>query len=294
MEPTRSTLRLPWGDVSYLEWMPESPSDTAPVVLLHGAGLDSASLSWRRLGTEISERGRRVIAPDHPGYGETSSSPWPTTQERLVEYVGEFLDAMELERYVLGGLSMGGGMTIGHLLNKPEGAVGAMLFGSYGFADYQFDGIVSRPMHAATWAAVRSGIAGPMMKFYQRRRLLLKISLDTLIRNPEERTREMFDEVLTASKSPTGFNVFGQWQRDQFRWRGLRSNYQNRLHELELPTLIVHGEGDNGIPVAAARRAAARIPDATLLVVRDAGHWVQRDRPKVVHPAVVDFLERMP
>lgn len=294
MNPTRNTLQFSWGEVSYLEWMPERATSKAPVLLLHGAGLDSASLSWRKLGAELSERGRRVIAPDHPGYGESPVSPWVNTQERLVEYVGELIDALGLDHYVLGGLSMGGGMTIGHLLTRPEGAVAAMLFGSYGFADYQFDGIVSRPMHAATWAAVRSGVATPVMRFYQRRRLLLKITLDTLIRNPEERTREMFDEVLEASKSPTGFSMFGRWQQDQFRWRGLRSNYQGRLHELELPTLIVHGEGDNGIPVAAARRAAARIPNSTLLVVRDAGHWVQRDRPKVVHPAVVEFLSPLP
>ena len=37
-----------------------------------------------------------------------------------------------------------------------------------------------------------------------------------------------------------------------------------------------------------------RLPDATLLVVEGAGHWVQRDRPDRVVPAVLEFLRRVP
>ena len=293
MEPTRNTRALPWGEISYLEWMPETALQFPPIVLLHGAGLDSASLSWSKLGDELSNRGYPVIAPDHPGYGHSAPAPWRSTQERLVLYVSEFLEAMELDEYALGGLSMGGGMTIGHLLTQPSGAVGAMLFGSYGLSRFQFDGRLRRPLHSLTWATVHSGLMVPLMKLYQRRRSWLKASLDSLLHNPEERTEELLEEVLWEARNSSGFDVFGQWQRDQFRRRGLRSDYSARLGELRIPTLIVHGDGDTGIPLSAVRSAAERLPDATLVVVEDAGHWVQRDRPKVVHPAVVEFLERL-
>lgn len=54
--------------------------------------------------------------------------------------------------------------------------------------------------------------------------------------------------------------------------------------------LIVHGSRDVGVPVARVRAAAELIPDARLVVVEGAGHWVQRDRPDAVVPAMLSFL----
>jgi pimeloyl-ACP methyl ester carboxylesterase len=57
--------------------------------------------------------------------------------------------------------------------------------------------------------------------------------------------------------------------------------------------LVVHGDRDTGVPVARAEEAARRLPDAQLVVAPDAGHWVQRDRPEIVVPAVIDFLKTL-
>lgn len=44
------------------------------------------------------------------------------------------------------------------------------------------------------------------------------------------------------------------------------------------------------MPIARARAAAALIPDATLVEVPGAGHWVQRDNPARVLAAITEFL----
>lgn len=72
-----------------------------------------------------------------------------------------------------------------------------------------------------------------------------------------------------------------------------KTNYIDLLGSFPVPALIVHGDHDSGVPVAFAKTAAQRIPDARLLIVEDAGHWVQRDRPEVVIPAVIGFLEEL-
>lgn len=63
---------------------------------------------------------------------------------------------------------------------------------------------------------------------------------------------------------------------------------------LHVPALIIHGSRDTGVPVARARAAAHLLPDAHLVVVENAGHWVQRARPDLVIPAMLAFLADIP
>lgn len=292
MDAIRAALDLPWGSVSYLEWLPErTPRST--VVLLHGGGVDSAELSWGGFAPHLALAGYRVIAPDHPGYGQSPSPPWPSSQHRLVAYVDEVVDALGLERYAIGGLSLGGGLTIGHVLARPQRVTGAILLGSYGLMDHQTEGPLALPLHLVTWVMLRTGLLGGVMRAYGRSRRLLTSSVAAIIRDPARRTPELLDQVWSAAQHHGALAAFQQWQRDQFGALALRTNYTAQLDRFPRPALVVHGERDTGVPLARARAAAERIPDARLLIVPGAGHWVQRDRPDVVVPAALTFLDRV-
>ncbi|QZH69187.1 alpha/beta hydrolase [Mycolicibacterium farcinogenes] len=285
----RTTVDLPSGPVSYLSWVPRQPVST--VVLLHGGGVDNASLSWGGIGPRLAEAGYRVLAPDHPGYGRSPQARQPVTQDRLVAYVGEFVGAMQLDRYVIGGLSLGGGMTIGHVLGRPEGVTGAMLLGSYGIMPRLSDGRLSGFRQLATWGMLRTGLLGAVTRWAGGNRAAMTRSMRALIRDPRQLTDALMDEIMTAAAQPGGFDAFEQWQRDQVRWDLLRTDYTSRLDELSCPTLVIHGDRDPGVPVARARAAAELIPDGHLKVVAGAGHWVQRDQPDVVLDAMTTFLQ---
>lgn len=287
----RSTVRLPWGEVSYLEWCSE-PSASV-VLLLHGGGVDNASLSWSEIALRLNDAGYRVIAPDHPGYGHSPAAPWPATQQRLVGYIGELADALGLGRYVIGGLSLGAGMAIGHTLVRPGEVSGAMLLGSYGLMPRLSDGPLSLPRQVLTWAMLRAGALTAVTRRMAGHRGALDWSMSTLVRNSGQRTPELLDEVWTAAQSPDAFTAFEQWQLDQVQWNRLGTDYRGRLASFRPPALIVHGDKDSGVPVARARAAAAMIPDAELRVVAGAGHWVQRDQPDVVTAAMLGFLDRV-
>lgn len=289
MEPRRFDLDLGWGTVSCLEWRPEDSSRLA-VLLLHGGGVDSAELSWGGVGPELAAAGHRVIAPDHPGFGGTVAPPWTTTQDRLVHYVGEVVDALGLDRYAVGGLSLGGGITIGHALARPQGIAGAMLLGSYGIMDRMTEGPLSGATHLLVWTMLRTGLLDALNRAYAGNRRLLTSSLRAIVRNPEQLTPELVDQVVAASGRPGAFATFEQWQRAEFGWRWARTNYTDRLASFPCPALVVHGDRDTGVPVRRAEEAARLIPDARLVVVEGAGHWVQRDRPDIVLPAMLDFL----
>lgn len=288
VEPTRTTVELPCGAVSYLAWSidPQAPT----VVLLHGGGVDSASLSWGGLGPRLAHAGYRVIAPDHPGYGHSAPARLPVTQERLLAYVGEFVDGLGLRSYAVGGLSLGGGMTIGHVLARPDRVTGAMLLGSYGIMPRLSDGPLSGPRQLLTWITLRTGLLGAVTRWVGTNRWAMVRSMRALITDPAQLTDALTDEIMIAAGQPEGFSAFEQWQRDQVLWNRQRTDYTGRLTSFPRPALVVHGDRDPGVPVARARVAATLMPDAHLEVVAGAGHWVQRDRPDVVLEAMTAFL----
>jgi pimeloyl-ACP methyl ester carboxylesterase len=287
----RSTVDLPWGPISYLEWGGEPGSSV--VLLLHGGGVDNAGLSWGAVAPLLAQAGYRVIAPDHPGYGQSPAAPWPATQQGLVAYVGEFADALGLGRHAVGGLSLGGGMAIGHTLARPDDVSGAMLLGSYGLMPRLSDGPLSLPRQALTWALLRTGALPAMTRGLAGNRAALNWSMSTLVRDRDRRTPELLDEVWAAAQSGEGFAAFAQWQRDQVHWNRLTTDYRDRLPSVGAPVLIVHGGRDSAVPVARARAAAAAIPEAQLDIIAGAGHWVQRDQPAVVVAAMLGFLRRL-
>ena len=263
------------------------------VLLLHGGGVDNAALSWGGVAPRLAEAGHRVIAPDHPGYGQSPAAPWPATQRRLVAYVGEFADALGLGRHAIGGLSLGGGMAIGHTLARPGDVSGAMLLGSYGLMPRLSDEPLSLPRQALTWAMLRTGALTAMTRRLASNRAALNWSMSALVRDAGRRTPELLDQVWAAAHRADGFAAFAQWQRDQVRWNRLTTDYRDRLPTVRAPVLMVHGGRDSGVPVARARAAAALIPDAQLEVIAGAGHWVQRDQPDVVTAAMLGFLRRI-
>lgn len=285
----RSILELPWGPVSYFDFRPDHPVGT--VVLLHGGGVDSASLSWGDVGPRLAAAGFRVVAPDHPGFGHSPPAPWRLTQQRLVDYVGEFIDGLALDRYVIGGLSLGGGMALGHVMARPDQATGVMLLGSYGLMSRASDGLLGGVQQAVTWAMLRSGALALIGRWTARSPALLAWSVKTaLIRDAAQRTPELMAEITAAVQQDSG--VFEQWQRDEVRWNRLKTDYTPSLPSLRCPALILHGDKDTGVPVARARAAARLIPDARLVVLAGAGHWVQRDRPAEALAAMTEFLTR--
>lgn len=280
----RSTIELPAGPVSYLDFHPDHPVGT--VVLLHGGGLDSAALSWGAVGPRLAAAGYRVIAPDHPGHGRSPLPPWRVTQQRLVDYVGQFVAALGLDRYAIGGLSLGGGLTLGHALDQPDRVSAALLLDSYGLMRR-----LPGARQVLAWALQRTGALDAATRWMTTRRSVVSWSLISLIRDPAQRTPELVAEIMSAARQP-GFTAFEQWQRDEICWNRLRTCYLPRLAALQPPALIIHGAKDTGVPIAYARAAATLIPDADLHVVVGAGHWVQRDRPDVVIDAITDFLGR--
>ncbi len=79
-------------------------TDPRPLLLIHGAGHDRGA--WQAVAGGLVASGRRVIVPDLPGHG-ASAGPALADVASMAAWVLALADALGLERFALGGHSMG-------------------------------------------------------------------------------------------------------------------------------------------------------------------------------------------
>ena len=257
----------------------------APVLLLHGGGYDSASLSYKQIIGPISEH-HRVFAPDWPGYGESDKPEMKYSTEYYVGFLGRLMDALGLQKASLVGISMGGAISLGFSLRSPQRVEKLVLVDSHGLGG-------EVPRGVASYALVRLPLLNKLVwAALKRSRKMVEWSLQTVFYDPRVVTENLVDEVHQTAKEPGAGRAWRSWQENEIGWKELRTNYFDRLPELAVPTLILHGAEDGYVPVSWARRAHALIEDSELHVFPRCGHWLTLERPKEFNRVVSEFLAR--
>ena len=278
------TLRaaLPGGSV--ITYRAGGPPVGEAVVLLHGGGTDHARLSWRETIPPLLAAGFRVFAPDYPGYGDSPRDGQPSTVGHLLRCLEGLMGHWRLERASFVGVSLGGALAIGHALAHPGQVRRLVLIGTYGIQDRV-------PFHALSFLMVRMPwLMRGLWALARGSRAAARYSLHSIVRSPQARGEALLDEVLQAMQNRSSQQAFMETQRDDVRWRGLKTNFTERLGEIEAPALMVHGSHDAGVPLHWAQRAAARLKNGQLAVFENAGHWTQRDQPERFNQLLLEFL----
>lgn len=254
-----------------------------PVLLLHGGGLDRASLSWRHLFPALAQT-RRVIAPDWPGYGDSEGLGGAHTLDDLGHWLVALLDELALERVDLVGVSMGGGAALWLALNHPRRVGRVVAVDAYGLQE-------RAPFHFWSYLMTRMPLGAWSGAVLRRSRWATRHALGQIFSDPARVKEALVDEVLEVLRSGNGLSTFGQFQRGEIGPRKLHTVLTPKLDRIQSETLIVHGLCDRLVPVCDARRAAASMPCAKLSTMY-AGHWPMRERPEEFNEIVLDFLGR--
>ena len=149
------------------------------------------------------------------------------------------------------------------------------------------------PWRTISYAVVRLPLLNKALwAIMGRSRRMIRWSLRTVFYDPRNVTEGLVDLVYPLTKEPGAARAWRSWQRNEIRWGGLRTNFVDKLHELAVPTLILHGAEDRYVPVSWARRAHALIKDSELSTFPQCGHWLTREKPTEFNHAVLGFLAR--
>jgi pimeloyl-ACP methyl ester carboxylesterase len=283
MDETQTTFQEQWVDVNGLRIHCLTAGDSgSPVVLLHGAGVDSASMSWGLAISPLAQQ-HRVFAPDLPGYGLSDKPDVLYNADYYIDFLSHLLDALNLDKVALVGLSMGGAVVLGFTLRHPERVSKLVPVDPYG--------IMPRvAWHRISYLYVNSPLNEWSYTWFKSRAMVRWSLLSSLISSPDRLSDDLVDEVLQAMKDPAAGKAFASFQRYDLTWDGLRTNYVDRLHEITVPTLFVHGEKDPGVPLKYAQQAHERVKNSQLHVMKGCLHWPMRDQPDEFNRVVADFL----
>ena len=237
-------------------------SGQGPAILLTH-GYSATSQMWARQ-VEVFSSDYRVVTWDLRGHGQSDSPEAMSeySEGAAVEDMEEILRSCQVERAVIGGLSLGGYLSLAFHLVHPERVRALMLFDT-----------------------------GPGYKNPKAR--------DAWNRGAERMAREFEKRGLAAlgqsaevqvstHRSAEGLARAGHGMLVQFDSRVIES-----LESIRVPTLVVVGQQDEPF-LAATDYMAAKIPNATKVVIPDASHAVNIDQPEAFERAVRSFLSTLP
>ncbi|GAA5165371.1 MULTISPECIES: alpha/beta fold hydrolase [Amycolatopsis] len=198
------------------------------------------------------------------------------TERSLDDLVADCLDVVDgIDRFVLVGMSVGGFMAIELALKHPERLAGLVLVSTMADAYTPEErarfGALLEPMNTEEPISAEFAEAFVPVIFGPR----------TISENPGHVERWVRKWRARPSRS-----VWGEYRS----WID-REDRLGRLAEITLPTLIVHGEEDGGIPIARAEAMHARLPRSTFVRVPGSGHLVTEEAPEAVNRALRSFVD---
>lgn len=259
----------------------EGPRDGLAVMLLHGS---NASLhTWEPWAVRLTARGYRVITLDLPAHGLSGATREGLyTNAAYVGIVERLADRLGLQRFVLGGNSMGGGVAWRYALKHPDRLAGLVLIDASGRP---------QPSNSSTpigFQLARVPVVRDMLATITPRTLVDK-SLRQSIANQAIATPAMIDRywelLLFPGNRRATVERFGQYEGDDGAAAG--------LPRLQVPTLILWGAQDRFIPVSVASWFSRQIPDARVTILDDVGHIPMEEAPDRSLAPVLDLLGRI-
>jgi haloalkane dehalogenase len=247
----------------------------APVaLLLHG--FPNSSYLWKDVLPAVADAGWRAVAPDLPGFGDSpplrgGAGTWADHVHALDDFVAE----SDLAPVALVVHDWGGLIGLRWACDRPYAVRALGIMGTGFFAD-------------GRWHGLAEGLRTPG----QGEQIVAGITRETfgdLLRSASPQiTEEALDEYWKClsddDRRAAHLSLYRSGNFEELR------AYEGCVAGLAVPTLLLWGAEDAFAPVAAAHRFKREIPDARLVVLEGAGHFVHEDEPERVANELAGFL----
>jgi pimeloyl-ACP methyl ester carboxylesterase len=257
----------------------EDHGSGTPVVLIHGYPLSGAS--WEKQIPVLLAAGHRVITYDRRGFGRSSQPTTGYNYDTFAEDLRKVVTHLDLRDFALAGFSMGGG-EVARYLGK---------YGSKGVTKAVFlssvppfllktpdnpdgvDGSVFEGIKKAVSADRYAFFTDFFKNFYNTDLLLGK--------RVSEQTVQASWNLAAGASATASLACVPTWHED----------FRKDLAQIDIPTLVMHGDADRILPIAASgRRTGQLIKGARMVVVKDGPHCITWTHADEVNHELLEFL----
>jgi pimeloyl-ACP methyl ester carboxylesterase len=251
-----------WIDVGEVRVAYRREGEGEPVLYLHGNGFTRMWLPFQERIAESVD----LIAPEHPGYGETAMPEWLGGFDDLALHYDELLDELGLDTVHVVGYSLGGW-------------VGAELAAFY-----------PRRLRSLTLVCP-AGLRVPGQPAPNLTAMTNQAVWETLFNDPRNRESvmpdyESLEELVHLYGEATTFARLA-WNPQYDR------ALERRLRRVRCRALVIRAERDRVVPDAVAERYA-EVLGARLEQVPDTGHAIAVEQPERVADLIVGHVTESP
>lgn len=240
----------------------ESTGAGAPVLLVMGLGMTATG--WWRTVPVLASSGLHVIAFDNRGVGRSGRPAGPYSVAEMADDAVAVLDACELERAHVYGISLGGMIAQELVLRHPD-RVERLVLGAT-----TPGGPTAVPADATTLA------------FFERRASMTaeeavwaSVPVNYAPRTRQQHGQRIADDIVQRLRYP----IEPEPYRAQLT-AALTHDAGARLAAVKAPTMVLHGREDRMVPAENAKLLADAIPGAILELLPEAAHLYPTDEPQ--------------
>ena len=246
----------------------EGKQDGPVLVLIHGS---NASLHTWEQWVGILGKDYRIISLDLPGHGLTGNNPAGVYDSAsYVRVVDRLLTKLNVDKAVIGGNSMGGGVSWAYALKHPEKVEALLLVDASG-QPYARSG--KTPLG---FRLMRMPVIKEAARFIAPRSIF-ESSVKTSMSVQSEIDDKLIDRYWELNRYPGNRNATMQRFSNS---KSMVPGTKERLSTIKVPVLILWGAEDNLIPVTAAKWFAEAMPQAKLIIYPNVGHIPMEEIPQ--------------
>jgi non-heme chloroperoxidase len=250
-----------------------------PVVLIHGYPLSGAS--WEKQMSALLNAGHRVITYDRRGFGKSSQPTTGYNYDTFAEDLHKLIAHLELREFALVGFSMGGGEV-------------ARYIGKYGSKGVRKAVIISgvppfllkttdnpEGLDRSVFQGIEKAVTADRYAFFTE---FFKNFYNTdvlLNKRVSEQVVQASWNLAAGSSATASLACVPTWHED----------FRQDVQKIDVSTLVIHGDADRILPIAASGlRTAKLIKGARLSVVKDGPHCITWTHAEEVNTELVNFL----
>ncbi|MBW6464895.1 MAG: alpha/beta hydrolase [Brevefilum sp.] len=246
-----------------------------PLLMLHGLG-DEAD-TWRHIFQPLADD-FHTLAIDLPGFGRSDKPDVDYSPQFLMASIIGFLDALNINRTILMGSSLGGMLAHGLAVAFPERVSGLILVGG---ALYQADKIQDRSIQLMQIPLVGEWLYTRLRKNPDAAFNTLNSVYHHLEKLPKADRDFLYTRVNQRVWSDGQRRAYFSTLRNLIPWmKSIQKDLPSKLRRLEIPTLVIRGEHDGLFSETQADQLLNLQPKVTKFTIQDAGHLPHQEAPE--------------